>query len=63
MAGQVKPWGPEVPGMGRGERGELLTRLPEGVRVAFLTRLAAGTGQLPKDPSAHTNNEGSTGSC
>lgn len=44
------------PGMGRGETAR-------GVKVGFLRRLAAGTGQLPKDKSAHTKNKGSTGSC
>ncbi len=39
-------------GPGDGKRGELLTRL--GVKVGFLIRLAAGTGQLPKGLSAHT---------
>ena len=55
MAGQVKPWGPEAPGIGIGigKRGELLTRLPEGVRVRLLTRLAVGMGQAPKDIRAH----------
>lgn len=41
-------------GPGDGKRGSLLTRLPERVKVGFLTRLAAGTGQLPKGMSADT---------
>lgn len=44
------------------EGGRALNILPEGMRVGSLTRLAAGMGQLPKDMSARTYSEGSTGS-
>lgn len=42
--------------------GRALNKTARGVKVGFLTRLPAGTGQLPKDMSAHTKNKGSTGS-
>lgn len=56
MAGQVRLWGPEAP-RGRGKRS--LTTLTEGMKEEILMRLAAGTGQLPKD----IKNRASTGSC
>lgn len=61
MAGEVKPGGPEAPG--KREEGRTLNNTARVVKLGFLTRVATGMGQVPKDMSAHTEKRGSTGSC
>lgn len=43
------------------EEGRTLDNTARGVKLGFLTIPAAGTGQVPKDMSAHTDNKGLTG--